>query len=70
MILTAATIKMLRLVELYIANGYPNLKMVGELIYKCVCGKVNKQRIPISDMFGIICVYEVYMVGLYFNNFM
>ena len=84
--LNAATIKMLRLVEPYIAYGYPNLKTVRELIYKRGFGKVSKQRIPISDnsvvegslgKFGIICVedliHEIYTVGPHFkeaNNFL
>lgn len=84
--LNAATIKMLRLVEPYIAYGYPNLKTVRELIYKRGFGKVEKQRIPISDnsvvegtlgRFGIICVedliHEIYSVGPHFkqaNNFL
>lgn len=35
-----ATVNMLRLVEPYIAWGYPNLKSVRELIYKRGYGKV------------------------------
>lgn len=38
--LNAATVKMLRLVEPYVAYGYPNLKTVRELIYKRGFGKV------------------------------
>jgi large subunit ribosomal protein L7e len=84
--LNAATIKMLRLVEPYIAYGYPNLKTVKELIYKRGFGKVNKQRIPISDNSviegvlgpkGVICVddliHEIITVGDNFkayNNFL
>ncbi|CAM9147896.1 unnamed protein product [Scytosiphon promiscuus] len=84
--LNAATVKMLRLVEPYVAYGYPNLKTVRELIYKRGFGKVNKQRIPISDnsviegtlgKAGIICVedliHEIYTVGPNFkaaNNFL
>ncbi|CAM9323637.1 unnamed protein product [Sphacelaria rigidula] len=84
--LNAATVKMLRLVEPYVAYGYPNLKTVRELIYKRGFGKVNKQRIPISDNSviegtlgskGIICVedliHEIYTVGPAFkeaNNFL
>ncbi len=45
----AATIKMLRLVEPYIAYGYPNLKTVKDLLYKRGYGKVSGQRIPISS---------------------
>merc|ERR1711963_1145298 len=44
--LNGATINMLRIVETY---GYPSLKSVKELVYKRGYGKVNKQRIPISD---------------------
>lgn len=84
--LNAATVKMLRLVEPYVAYGYPNLKTVRELIYKRGFGKVCKRRIPISDNSviegalgrkGIICVedlvHEIYTVGPNFkeaNNFL
>jgi len=44
-----ATINMLRKVEPYIMFGYPNLKTVRELVYKRGYGKVNKQRIPLTD---------------------
>ena len=47
--LNKATINMLRIAEPYIAWGYPNLKSVRELIYKRGFGKVNKQRIPLTD---------------------
>merc|ERR1712023_224011 len=47
--LNSASIKMLRLVEPYVAYGYPNLKSVKELIYKRGFGKVNGQRIPLCD---------------------
>ncbi len=40
---------MMRVVEPYIAWGYPNLKTVRELIYKRGYGKVNKDRIPLTD---------------------
>jgi large subunit ribosomal protein L7e len=79
--LNSATIKMLRLVEPYIAYGYPNLKSVKELIYKRGFGKVNKQRVPISDnsviegVLGkkdIICVedliHEIVTVGPNFKD--
>lgn len=74
--LNKATINMLRLVEPYIAYGYPNLKTVRELVYKRGYGKVKKQRIPISDnrviegVLGkkdIICcedlIHELFTVG-------
>merc|ERR1719357_2399681 len=48
--LNKATLQMLRLVEPYIAWGYPNLKSVRELIYKRGFAKVqNGSRIPITD---------------------
>ena len=40
---------MLRIAEPYIAWGYPNLKSVRELVYKRGFGKVEKQRVPLSD---------------------
>jgi len=76
--LTGATRKMLTLVEPYIAYGYPNLKSVRELIYKRGYGKINKQRLPLSENAvvetglaksgsGIECVedliHEIYTVG-------
>ena len=47
--INAATVKMLRLVEPFIAYGYPNLKSVRELIYKRGFAKVNGQRVPLSS---------------------
>jgi len=46
--INAATVNMLRLVEPFIAYGYPNLKSVKDLIYKRGFVKVSGQRIPIS----------------------
>jgi len=81
-----ATMTMIRLVEPYITYGAPNLKTISELIYKRGFGKVNKQRIPLTDnsviaaslgKFGIICIedliHEVVNVGPHFkeaNNFL
>ncbi|MCO5583906.1 hypothetical protein L7F22_037823 [Adiantum nelumboides] len=81
-----ATINMLRRVEPYVTYGYPNLKSVKELIYKRGFGKLNKQRIPLTDnslieqalgKSGIICIedliHEIYTVGPHFkeaNNFL
>lgn len=72
---------MLRLVEPFIAYGYPNLKSVRELIYKRGFGKVSGQRIPISSNgvikaalgeFGIECVedlvHEIFTVGPHFKE--
>jgi large subunit ribosomal protein L7e len=79
--LNAASQKMLTLVDPWIAYGYPSLKTVRELIYKRGHGKVNGQRIPISDnqvieqnlsRHGIICVedliHEIYTVGKHFRE--
>ncbi|KAJ6663960.1 hypothetical protein lerEdw1_008914 [Lerista edwardsae] len=84
--LNKASINMLRIVEPYIAWGYPNLKSVHELIYKRGYGKINKQRVALTDnalikrclrKHGIICmedlVHEIYTVGKHFkaaNNFL
>ncbi|CAI9548136.1 unnamed protein product, partial [Staurois parvus] len=84
--LNKASINMLRLVEPYIAWGYPNLKSVKLLIYKRGYLKIKKQRIPLTDNSlierylgkrNIICVedliHEIYTVGKNFkaaNNFL
>lgn len=81
-----ATLNMLRLVEPYVAYGYPNLKSVKELIYKRGYGKVDKQRIALTEnsivekvlgKYGILCVedlvHEIMTVGPCFkeaNNFL
>merc|ERR1711865_432060 len=81
-----ATLHMLRLVEPYVAYGYPNVKSVRELIYKRGFGKVNKQRIPLTNNNiiekvlgekGIICIedliHEIVTCGPAFkaaNNFL
>ncbi|RLO02761.1 hypothetical protein DYB28_000094 [Aphanomyces astaci] len=79
--LNKATINMLRLVEPFIAYGYPNLKSTRELIYKRGFGKINKQRIALTDnslvekvlgKFGIICIedliHEVFTCGPHFKE--
>ncbi|XP_047337965.1 60S ribosomal protein L7-2-like [Impatiens glandulifera] len=81
-----ATLNMLHRVEPYVTYGYPNLKSVKELIYKRGFGKLNQQRIALSDnsiieqglgKTGIICmedlVHEILTVGPHFkqaNNFL
>ncbi len=77
----AATINMLRLIEPYIAYGYPNLKSVKDIIYKRGYGKLSGQRVPISSnevvsaglgSFGINCIedviHEIYTVGPHFKE--
>ena len=84
--LNKATIEMLRLVEPYIAYGYPNLKLVRSLIYKRGFAKLHRQRVPLMlneqieqvlGKFGIVSVedliHEIYTVGPHFkeaNNFL
>ncbi|KAI9509650.1 60S ribosomal protein L7 [Russula earlei] len=46
---TKATQQMLRLIEPYVTYGEPNLKTVRELVYKRGYGKVNRQRVPLSN---------------------
>jgi large subunit ribosomal protein L7e len=62
---TRATQQMLRLVEPYITYGEPNLKSVRELIYKRGYGKVDKQRIPLSNnavIEGVLGKYDILSV--------
>jgi len=79
--LNKSTLNMLRLVEPFIAWGYPNLKTIRELVYKRGFAKVNHQRIPISNneviegvlgSCGIICVedliHEIFTVGENFKK--
>jgi hypothetical protein len=47
--ITKATLGLLKRVEPYIAWGYPNLKTVRELIYKRGYGKVDGNRVPLTD---------------------
>jgi large subunit ribosomal protein L7e len=79
-----ATINALKKVEPYIMFGYPNLKTVRELIYKRGYGKVNKQRVPLTDNSiiekalgektggAVICIedliHEIYTVGPHFTT--
>ena len=42
-------LQMLKLINPFVAYGYPSLKTVRELVYKRGFAKVNKQRIPLAD---------------------
>lgn len=79
--LNKATINMLRLVEPFVAYGYPTLKSTRELIYKRGYGKINHQRIALTDnalieqvlgKHGIICIedliHEIYTCGPHFKE--
>jgi len=76
-----ASLTMLRLVERYVTYGPPSLKTISDLIYKRGYGKVNKQRVPLTNnkviaeslgKFGIICVedliHEIYTCGPHFKE--
>merc|ERR1711924_557043 len=76
-----ATMNMLRIVQSWITFGEPNLKTVRELVYKRGFGKVNKQRLPLTDnsiiegalgKYGIVCIedliHEIYTVGPNFKQ--
>jgi len=78
---TKATAEMIKIVEPWVAYGYPNLKSVKELIYKRGYGKVNKQRVALTDnsiieenlgQYGIICmedlIHEIFTVGPNFKQ--
>ncbi|KAG8676659.1 60S ribosomal protein L7 [Fusarium poae] len=78
---TKAITEMLKVVEPWIAYGYPNLKTVKELVYKRGYGKVNKQRVALTDnaiveenlgKYGIVCVedliHEIFTVGPNFKQ--
>lgn len=79
--LNKATSEMLTIINPYIAYGYPNLKTVRELVYKRGYGKVDKQRVALSDnqiienalgKYGIVCIedliHEIYTVGPNFKQ--
>ena len=66
--------EMLKIVEPYVAYGYPNLKTVRELVYKRGYGKIKAddksypQRVPLTDnaiieehlgKFGIVCMEDL-----------
>ncbi|ODV81412.1 60S large subunit ribosomal protein [Suhomyces tanzawaensis NRRL Y-17324] len=84
--LTKATAELIKLAEPYIAYGYPSLATIRHLVYKRGYGKVNKQRIALSDnsiieanlkAYNILSVedliHEIYTVGPNFkqaNNFL
>lgn len=83
---TKATVELLKLIEPYVAYGYPSYSTVRQLVYKRGYGKVNKQRIALSDnaiveanlgKYGILSIddliHEIVTVGPHFkqaNNFL
>ncbi|XP_061603067.1 60S ribosomal protein L7-like 1 [Cololabis saira] len=81
-----SSVAMMKLVEPYVAWGFPNLKSVRELILKRGQAKIGKRPVPLTDntfieqhmgKHGIICledlIHEIYSVGKNFsaaNNFL
>ncbi|NP_001279264.1 60S ribosomal protein L7-like 1 [Callorhinchus milii] len=79
--LNPTSVKMLQMVEPYVAWGSPNLKSVRELILKRGQAKVNKKRVPLTNnavieqhlgVHGMICledlIHELYSVGRHFKE--
>lgn len=83
---TKATSELLKLIEPYVAYGYPSYSTVRQLVYKRGFGKINKQRIALSEnsiieenlgQYGILSIddliHEIVSVGPHFkqaNNFL
>ncbi|KAF6723205.1 60S ribosomal protein L7-like 1 [Oryzias melastigma] len=81
-----ASVAMMKVVEPYVAWGFPNLKSVRELILKRGQTRVGRRRVPLTDnalieqhmgKHGIICledlIHEIFSVGRSFqpaNNFL
>ncbi|XP_069771285.1 ribosomal protein uL30-like [Narcine bancroftii] len=84
--LSKTSLQMLKVVEPYVAWGFPNLKSIRELVLKRGQARVNKKRVPLTDnaiieqhlgKWGMICledlICEIYTVGKSFkeaNNFL
>jgi large subunit ribosomal protein L7e len=79
--LNKSSLELLKIVEPYIAYGYPSVKAVKELVYKRGYGKVNGQRIPLINnaiieqklgRFDIKCmedlIHEIVTVGPHFKE--
>ncbi|XP_030306600.1 60S ribosomal protein L7-like 1 [Calypte anna] len=79
--LNPLSLKMLQIVEPYVAWGYPNLKSVRELILKRGQAKIKRKRLPLTDNMliekhlgncGIICledlIHEICSAGKYFRK--
>ncbi|XP_044513303.1 60S ribosomal protein L7-like 1 [Gracilinanus agilis] len=77
--MTPSSLKKLRIIEPYVAWGYPNLKSVRELILKRGQARINNKKVSLTDntlieeylgKFGIICledvIHEIYSVGEHF----
>ncbi|KAA0192706.1 Large subunit ribosomal protein L7e, partial [Fasciolopsis buskii] len=78
--LNKATINMLRVIDPYVAWGYPSLKTIRQLIYKRGFCRFHGARLPITNeliqrklgSYNILCVedlvHEIYTVGPHFKQ--
>eukprot|EP00123_Amoebidium_parasiticum_P016924 comp23641_c0_seq1/m.40334 comp23641_c0_seq1/g.40334 ORF comp23641_c0_seq1/g.40334 comp23641_c0_seq1/m.40334 type:complete len:272 (-) comp23641_c0_seq1:737-1552(-) len=66
--LTKQNLTRLKLVEPYVAYGYPSLKTIRELVYKRGFARVDKERLPITDnamierelgKHGLVCLEDL-----------
>lgn len=78
---TKPMLNMLKYIQPYIISGYPSLSTVRKLVMKRGYGKINKQRIPLTDnrliqeslgKYGIQgmddLIHEIYTVGPNFKQ--
>ncbi|CAJ1077592.1 S ribosomal protein L7-like 1 [Xyrichtys novacula] len=76
-----SSVAMMRIVEPYVAWGFPNLKSVRELILKRGQTRISRRKVPLTDnafieehmgKHGIICledlIHEIYSVGKSFQS--
>lgn len=84
--ISKTSVAMLKVVEPYVAWGFPNLKSVRELILKRGQTRIGRRRVPLTDntfieqhmgKHGVICledlIHEIYAAGKSFrvaNNFL
>ncbi|KAL5980347.1 hypothetical protein ACLOJK_028255 [Asimina triloba] len=63
-----AILDMLQKVEPYVTYGNPNMKSVKELLYKKGRGRIDNQRVPLTDnniieqalgKYGVICIEDI-----------
>ncbi|VEL24581.1 unnamed protein product [Protopolystoma xenopodis] len=78
--LNKASLNMLRLIDPYVAWGYPSLKLIRKMIYKRGFCKVAGSRLPLTNeriqrklgKYGLICVedlvHEIFTVGPHFKR--
>jgi len=76
-----STLNMVKLIEPYVAYGYPSVRTVKQLVYKRGFAKIGGARVTLNDnsliekylsKYGILCmediVHELYTVGPHFKQ--